>query len=913
MILLKGMSLEPEVRFTPETMSLNLVDSGISTASMTLGPEAPEIALRDWLKDDTAPGKGIVWRVSSISTDYASKTRTVQLEHIAATLRDGLIFGNKDASDIAGKKAEKVSARAAVHYVLGKQKTWTLGSFEYSRSLPYSFNNLTHYAAIESVCSTLEDSRWEYDLSALPFKLSIVKKDGGNVGTEMRAGRNLQTISRTVDMSGMYTRFYPVGARNIHISGGYVSKNEDVYGVISHTETDQSKTNKDMLKEWALHRLRRHCEPTVTIAIKGLDLSQATGEALDGLTLGRVCRVPLPEFGTTIAQYIIRLSWGDKIKAPEDVTITLSNHRTDATSSLSQMLKQMSASHGANAGGGAAAAEEDHAWIVDTTDKVGLVAESIIGRDPNGGEVDWSRVSEIIVDGEGIHQRVTATEGELVVAETRIEMNEESIRLEAERAMGEEGKLSSRLTIAAEAITAEVTRATEAEGELSGRLTVQADRITAEVSRATAAEGALSGRLTVAADAITAEVSRATAAEGALSGRLTVQADRITAEVTRATEAEGTLSTNITQTAEKVGIIATDKEIEDFRKQGGTGSMLSVTKDSITSAVGRISVAEGEISAIEGSGIWQNRDSITSLAGKFRVTSHGNVQLVEGAALAVERDGIYETVGTVNYINDKVSTITGSTLWQNRNGITAVAGKMHVTNAGDLIVNEGAQLKVYSDGNLHSISQLAGKVTVTNAGNVKVQGASLYVTDDSGKSSNVTAVAGKFTVTEKGNVILEDGSGLYVNRNGTNIQVVDKGNVITSIRASAEGVKIQAAKVDLGDYATVTSLDATNADIQNLKNGSTAATLLQTKNLTVQAGGTFTFKGKVFNSSSITYVSSVSLTKPSAEWSTSHWFIYSSGRGSTDPYGVAEGRLNQSFSAGSLSVSTKTKYFLVEE
>jgi len=430
-----------------------------------------------------------------------------------------------------------------------------------------------------------------------------------------------------------------------------------------------------------------------------------------------------------------------------------------------------------------------------------------------------------------------------------------------------------------------------------------------------------------------------------------------------------------------VSVIATDAEIEDWRRQGGTGSMLSVTKDSITSAVGRISVAEGEISAIEGSGIWQNRDSITAvagkmhvtsagdlivnegaqlkvysdgnlhsisqlagkvtvtsrgnikvqgaslyvtddggrtsnvtqIAGKFTVTTAGNVRLEEGAALQVTRDGVYETVGTVKYVDDQVGTITGSALWENRNGITAVAGKMHVTNAGDLIVNEGAQLKVYSDGNLHSISQLAGKVTVTNAGNVKVQGASLYVTDDSGKSSNVTAVAGKFTVNSKGNVVLEDGSGLYVNRNGTDIQVVDKGNVITSIRASAEGVKIQAAKVDLGDYATVTSLDATNADIQNLKNGSTAATLLKTKNLTVQAGGTFTFKGRVFNSSSITYVSSVSLTKPSAEWSTSHWFIYSSGRGSTDPYGVAEGRLNQSFSAGSLSVSTKTKYFLVEE
>ena len=985
MLLLVGKSLEPELRFTPISMSLNLVDAGVSTAAMTLGPDEPELDLGRWLQDDTEPGKGIVWRVKSVDTAWETGTRTVQLEHIVATLRDSLIFGE------TGSKDKSISAKSAIQTALSKQDIWTLGTFEYSRSLPYSFNNATVYSAIESVCSTLEDSRWEYDLSKLPFRLNIVKKSSG-VASEMRASRNLQTIRRTVDMTGMYTRFYPVGARNLHISGDYVHKNSSVYGVISRTETDQSIESETMLREWALHRLRRHCEPTVTITIKGLDLSQSTGEPLDSLTMGRMCRVPLPEYNTTISQYIIRLSWSDKIRAPEDVTVTLSNHRTDATTNLAQALKQMSSSHSHNSGGGAKAAAEDHAWIVDTTDKVGLVAEAIVGRDPDGNPVDWSRVSEIIVDGEGIHQRVTATEGELVVAESRIEMNENGIRLESERAMGEEGKLAGKLSVTAEAITAEVTRATEAEGELSGRLTVEADRITAEVTRATeaegelsgrltvtseaitaevtratAAEGDLSGRLTVTSEAITAEVTRATAAEGTLDGRLTVEAGRITAEVSRATEAEGTLATRITQTSDKVSIIATDKEIEDFIKSGGEGSIMSVTKDSVTSAVGRITTAEGNIATITGSTLWQTRDSIAAVAGKMRVSSKGNLLveegaqlkvskdgvyetvgtvkytddqisaitgtalwrdkdriaavagkmrvsskgnllLEEGAQLYVTRDGVYETVGTVKYTDDQISAITGTALWRNRDSITTVAGKMSVDKNGNLVVEDGAELKVYSDGTLRSVTALAGKVKVTNAGNVVVDGATLYVKDDQGHQSDVTAVAGKFTVTKAGNVVLQDGTGLFVRRDSTNIEVVDKGTVITSIRASKEGVKIQASKVDLGDYATVGQLDAVSASIDNLMAGGAIATHLLAKDLTVNSSY-FMLGGKKVTMESKTFVSSVSLTKPSISLTSNKNFMYANTyHGEYDS--TSSGCLVTSFSAGSLSVSTSTIYYL---
>lgn len=500
MILLNGHTLTPKLIFQPEGMPLNLTENAVSTASMTLGPDAPEVKVDDWLLDNVEPGKGIVWRVKGVDTAYETQTRTVQLEHVLATLRDELLFGEITTKAIAGSNTGTVSAERALRYVLSRQSIWTLGDFEFDRKLPYSFNNQTIFQALETICGTLDGWRWEYDLTALPFRLHV-RKQRNEIGSELRMGRNLLTLKRTVDRSSMYTRFYPVGARNMHIDGDYVSKNESVYGVVSKTETDQSITKKELLRAWAQDRLERHCEPNVTVTISALELAEATGEALDRFTLGYPCQVPLPEYGTTILERVTKLAWGDKLREPDRVTVTLANQLNDVTN----IIKQLSSSGGRNAGGGAKTQEEDHAWIVDTADHVGLVAEAIIGKD--GEAVDWSRVSSIIVDGEGIHQRVTKAQDDLVIQESRIDVTEKAIKLEVEDRTSADGALSSRINVEAGRITSEVTRATSAENTLSSSITQTATAINAEVTRAQTAENTLSGRITVNSDKVSLVVT----------------------------------------------------------------------------------------------------------------------------------------------------------------------------------------------------------------------------------------------------------------------------------------------------------------------------------------------------------------------------------------------------------------------
>ena len=495
MILLSGHSLTPERKVPMEALSLSIKERE-STATM-VPTDMSGISVNSWFKDDTNPGAGIVWRIKSVATAFATKTPTVQLEHVINTLRDRILFGDIKPATITGNpKATSCGAEQAIRYILSFQSDWVLGSFGYNVANPYKFDGETLFEGIEKVSASLPNAYWTYDMSVYPFRLNINPKDS-SVASELRAGRNLRAITRTVDKSMMFTRFYPIGKDDLHVDGDFVERNTNLYGVVSKTETDASIDDKAELARWANERLDNHAEPTVTIDVDGLELADATGETLDRLTIGRVCRIPLPEYGTTIQEWITALTYQDKLHQPEVVKITLANNREDVTKIIADAIK----------GGGKRArtstkqGKEDHAWFEDTNEHVAMCAIGIIGVDASG-KPNWTRLSELVVDGEGIHSKVQSVRQDLVIAETKITQNEYAITLEANRAKTAEGDLSGRLTVAADAITAEVTRASEAEGLLSGRLTVTAEAITQEVTRATSAEAGLSGRITTEADRI---------------------------------------------------------------------------------------------------------------------------------------------------------------------------------------------------------------------------------------------------------------------------------------------------------------------------------------------------------------------------------------------------------------------------
>ena len=500
MVLLEEKSLTPRTKFQPEKLSLTLTER-TSTATMTVSEDAPEMTVGDWMKMEDGPGAGIVWRIKSIDDQYDRATKTVNLEHIINTLRDRIIIDEVKSEYISGSEGVWPTNGDTARFILENwQSTWRLGGVADGEVRnPYSFNGDDLFSALETVSGTIENCFWHYDMSSYPFRIDLVYLSP-TVVSEMRTDRNIRTLKKTIDRTGMYTRIFPIGKDDLRISGGSISMNTEIYGAIHKTETDESKETEDELYWWAYEKLRKHCYPTVTISISGLDLAEATGETLDKLRVGYMCRVPLPEYNTTITERVTKLSYSDVINDPMNVTVTLSNKQEDVAT-ISSVINSLTSAMGGGGRTSAANSGKDHAWIEDTEEHVALVAEGIIGTDENG-EPNWKRLSQIVVDGEGLHQTVEEIKEGDVIRDARIDVNEKRI-------------------------LQEVTDRTNADGELQGRITVQADRITQEVTQRKGDTEALSGRITVQANRITQEVNDRTSADNTLSGRITVEAGKI--------------------------------------------------------------------------------------------------------------------------------------------------------------------------------------------------------------------------------------------------------------------------------------------------------------------------------------------------------------------------------------------------
>ena len=419
--LLEGHSLTERARFQPESQPLTL-NQRQSTARIVVGPAAPEISVGDWLQDMDEPGANIVWRVKSIDNQLETETRTIVLEHLINSLRDKIMFGEVKPQHMGGT-ASGCTALQAVTYILNQQSDWVLGNFEYgSVSNPYAFNGDDLFSGLETVSASLEGCWWSYDFTTYPFTINMTNR-ASVVSTELRQMRNIQTAKYTIDKSRMYTRLYPIGKNNLHIDGNFVSRNANLYGIIEKTETDQSKATKAELQRWAEERIANHCEPSVTWTVQALDFSRETGESLDHIVLGAMCRMPLPGYDTVIEEIITQLNYPDKIRDREMCTVTLANIQEDVAS----IINSQNAKSG---GGGRAAAknaEEDHAWMEDEKDHIALIAEGIAGE---GAAEDWSRIAELLVDGDGIHQRVQQVKADVVNAYSLIDQTTTAIRIE---------------------------------------------------------------------------------------------------------------------------------------------------------------------------------------------------------------------------------------------------------------------------------------------------------------------------------------------------------------------------------------------------------------------------------------------------------------------------------------------------
>lgn len=721
MILLSGHSITPERKVPTQSLGVTLKERD-STATM-VPLDMTGITDTSWFYDEKQPGGGTAWRVKSITEAYDTHTPTVQLEHVINTLKDRIMFGEITPGMMAGNdKATVCTAEQAIRYILSYQSDWVLGDLQYNVANPYKFNGDTLFDALETVTKSLKDAWWAYDMTVYPFRLLIIKKND-DVFSEMRCGRNIRTIRKTVDKSGMYTRFYPIGKDDLHIDGDYVEMNSYQFGVISKVDTDASIDNKDELRRWAAEMLEIHSRPTVTIDVDGYELADATGEALDRLTLGRVCRVPMPEYSMTFEERIVSIQYPDKLRQPNVIRVTLSNSRTDVMKVIADAMKKSS-------GGGRKAAvqqKEDHAWFVDTDEKVGMVAESIVGT----GDGVWKRISSLVVDGEGIHAKVKKNEGDIVTAFTRIDQNENRIILEAQRATGAESALSASITVEANRITQEVQNRISGQTELGSRITQTATRIDQEVYARIQGDTNLDSRITQTANMIDMEVTRAKAAEGTLSGRITVEAGKITQIVSAVGQNGEVTAASICLAINNGGSTATINANKIYLL--GQTIANTITADYISSKIANIPLLSVQAIALSG--------GISSTSGDIRTGG-----TVGGANLYLGTQNMDEAIVS--------ATVSGNTLTLTNVKGDSVTFSKAVTltgawSGGTVTVSASSGASWYST--LKTLA--AGDITwsgATGTFNVMAYNSGSEVPIDTGRQMTVNAPFSQEVIVEQG-------------------------------------------------------------------------------------------------------------------------------------------------------------------
>lgn len=333
-------------RLAPSRLSLSLKLTPLSTAVMTLPWDAPALRVRDLVELYDLSGSVGVFRVVSEETE-PGLTRTVHLEHGLASLGDEIV----PAASMTGS-VRTVLAVLMAHQASGM---WQLGDIDVPEDLTLLFTCGCEplLTALMNVMALLPDGYMlDCDQTSLPWTLHLRAFDD-TAFCEGRLMRNLTSLRITRDASDLCTRVYPFGAGQgterislLPLLGTDCidSAAAAEWGLISRTFTASSVFDVPTLHSVALKYLERHSQAAVSVEASAIDLSAATGEAIDTFRPGRMCRLILPEEDVMVTERIIALEEPDVIASPGLIRVSLCSRVSDASDELADILREVTAS-----------------------------------------------------------------------------------------------------------------------------------------------------------------------------------------------------------------------------------------------------------------------------------------------------------------------------------------------------------------------------------------------------------------------------------------------------------------------------------------------------------------------------------------------------------------------------------------
>ena len=320
--LLNPATMQETKRLNPSGLSINLTQDPVSTADMTIEMQDAVIPMRSWIELFTIHGSVGIFRVSQSEMSYDSDEQRMTLEHGLCSLNDIILRGDEE---------EGKTPREWLTEMLNKQTLWSVGTVAATDTVYLTPGDSTALDLLTEMMDQLSDYIITTDQSTLPWKLNIVAKST-TVQAEGRLSRNLTSARVSYDDSDLCTRVYAYGLPNEYLDADTVA----TYGVVEQYMPIDEQSEEEEALRFARHWLKKRKEPSISIELDAVDLSQATGESLDSFTIGKKFRLALPAYGVTVEEWITAIDYADVYGEPEHVTLTLANEVADLSQRMAK-------------------------------------------------------------------------------------------------------------------------------------------------------------------------------------------------------------------------------------------------------------------------------------------------------------------------------------------------------------------------------------------------------------------------------------------------------------------------------------------------------------------------------------------------------------------------------------------------
>ena len=502
-----GKTLKEKARFHPIKMTPTLNMIPLSTATMVIPEDDPDVAMHDFIELYNQHGSIGIFRVISVRTNYRQQ-REIEMNHAFDLLSDAIYPGSPAGDEdfegtVAGYLMELIGAQTQK---LNGTAYWQLGTCAdtsyWSKKIAYD-NVLEGFM---DVAKDHEDYWFTFDFTTFPWTVNFVRRNS-TVVSEFRLRRNIESCQVTLDDSSLCTRLYlSVTTKTTVTESGqtagektsstYYTYNDDsaqsTYGIVCKA-AGIDKWEVPDVSAWVDAYFERHSQPSVQIQIEGEDLKELTGESIDEMHLGRICRTALPAYDDVFLERIVSVTYPDALRMPTRVTVALANKRQKAEDGIASVTKEAKSASSAATSAGRAGSNNK--------------------TDETAQEIRYN----LKVEQDNRHFAILATEEQWNEAAQQYDLTHETkfyqdarkfslIATENEYAAAESGgttlvnTLQSSITQTATEIRTEVSNTAAG---LSSRITQNADNITLEVTNRQDADDALSASIALKADSAT--------------------------------------------------------------------------------------------------------------------------------------------------------------------------------------------------------------------------------------------------------------------------------------------------------------------------------------------------------------------------------------------------------------------------